>query len=399
MKISKKVFVNIFIVLSYVIIFGIIAKLTKDDLECFEHNSACFRFCSDNLDYSDEYLLTEFNKSKSSNGLKFDNLKVYRGIPTLCGEMEFLRPNDNITSENKPYSLYRGSIYIKNELYDFRRYCLEKSDYAVDGWKLMICTQSDQIHRIIHFITISISVFLITLTLFVYIYFNELRNFHGKCAIPLVGNQILTYVLSTAVDLYSFNYDDDDDEILYPILKLSLIHTLLWITVMLVHSLLTFLNYKNRTKAPIEFSTYAVYVIACMIISAIVLLPPFFRHKYRTLYTICFIISCLDVIFVIITGFNVFVLSRHQEHSTQAIFKYERKWFWTSVQLALIFVLTWMIKFYFQYFKYKFLFFISIDFLMLLSAITVTILFLGRNKVKILIFAKFNDAKNKKFNI
>ena len=68
-----------------------------------------------------------------------------------------------------------------------------------------------------------------------------MQDFHGKCAIPLVANQILTYILSTCVDLYDFYYDDNNEEILYKILQLSVIHTLLWITVMIVHSLLTFL--------------------------------------------------------------------------------------------------------------------------------------------------------------
>jgi len=104
-----KTFLIISIVLIYVIIIALVVKARKEDIGCYEHNSACFRFCSDDTDeFSDEFLLQEFNKSKTANGLKYYNIKVYRGYP-LCGGMEFLPPNDNITSENPPYNFYKVS--------------------------------------------------------------------------------------------------------------------------------------------------------------------------------------------------------------------------------------------------------------------------------------------------
>ncbi|XP_070491564.1 uncharacterized protein [Chironomus tepperi] len=394
MKISRKSIVTLITVSSYVIAFGILAKLMFEDIKCFQRGSSCFRFCSDNSDdYSDEFLLTEFNQSKSASSIKLSNVIVYRGYP-LCGKMEFSQPNTNITSDSRPYSFnHHASIYINGKHYDYRRYCLEKSANALDGWKLMICTQDEQIHKIFHFLTISISVVLNAMTLLVYIYFKKLRDFHGKCAIALVINQMFIYILSTCVDLYDFYYEDDQEEILFSILKLFVINTLLWITVMILHSMFTFINYTNETEIPFDFSTYAVYVISATIISAIVLLPPYFHYQYRTVYTACFIISVLDGIFVIFTAIKIFIILRNPDYSSNAKFHYERKWFRICVELATIFLLIWIVKYIFQHVQNNFLSFNMIDLLMLLIAIRTTVIFLGDKNVRILIFEKFHGNK------
>ncbi|CAG9805359.1 unnamed protein product [Chironomus riparius] len=393
---KSKTLLTISAVSIYVITIGLIAKSIKEDFDGYNNRQTYgyFRFCSDDTEkYSDDYLLNEFNKSKSANGLKYNNIIIYRGYP-LCGAMEFIHPNDNITSENRPYEFYRGSIYIKHEQFNFRRYCLEKSEYEIDGWKVMICNQDEKIHKVFHFFAISISIVIFGLTLAAHIYFKELRDFHGKCAIALVANQILTYILSTCIDLYDFFYDDDEGEILYRILQISVMHTLIWITVMMVHSLLIFINYKNRTTAPLSFSTYAVLVVAFIGLSAIILLTPVFRFGYITLYTACLIISILNIVFVLITAFIVFALSRHPTYSIQARYHYERKLFCTTVKLALIFLVTWIIKFITNHSPFNLMMFITVDSMMLITAITICIILLGRKNVKTLIFEKYRGIKN-----
>ena len=109
---KSKTFLTIIVVFFYVIIIGLVAKNLKEDLRCFKQNSGCFRFCSDDTEeYSDDILFQEFNKSKSLQGLTIKNVKVYRGY-TLCGGTEFFHPNNNITSENRPYDFYRVCLLL-----------------------------------------------------------------------------------------------------------------------------------------------------------------------------------------------------------------------------------------------------------------------------------------------
>jgi len=86
-------------------------------------------------------------------------------------------------------------------------------------------------------------------------------------------------------------------------------------------------------------------------------------------------------------------------YSTKARFHYERKWFWISVKLSLIFLVTWLGKYGTGHSEFKFLFFITVDSMMLLTALTITKMLLGRKTAKILIFEKYRGIKNEEKEI
>ena len=72
-----------------------------------------------------------------------------------------------------------------------------------------------------------------------YSYFKELRDFYGKFTIGLMVSQIIAYAVTPFIVL------DKDDRIIRGIIvptifSGSMVMTLLWITVMIVHSFSTF---------------------------------------------------------------------------------------------------------------------------------------------------------------
>lgn len=41
---------------------------------------------------------------------------------------------------------------VDHQLFGYERYCLEKSENALDGWKLMICNHDANYHKIFNFV-------------------------------------------------------------------------------------------------------------------------------------------------------------------------------------------------------------------------------------------------------
>jgi len=103
---NKKIIVTISVILFYAILYGSFIKVFKEMFECSETNF-CIRFCSDDTKaYPDKVLLNDFLKSKSGSrwdNSKVDKFRIYRGSP-VCGEMKYMSPNENLTSNRKPYN-------------------------------------------------------------------------------------------------------------------------------------------------------------------------------------------------------------------------------------------------------------------------------------------------------
>jgi len=112
------------------------------------------------------------------------------------------------------------------------------------------------------------------------------------------------------------------------------------------------------------------------------------------LFTIYFLIGLMDVILLIIIGIKVLILSRHLTHSEQPLFDNERKWYWITVKLSLIMLVTWPFVFFTWIRDFDLLFNILSDFVMTLTAITVAIILIGRKEVKILLFRKYRGILN-----
>ena len=106
---SRKILVTFCVITIYVVLIGIFVKTVKETSDC-KNSVICIRFCSEDTEnYSNEFLLEEFKKSAKE--LKKMDVKIYRGSP-MCGGMIFLRPNENITSDQTSYEICSVSIFI-----------------------------------------------------------------------------------------------------------------------------------------------------------------------------------------------------------------------------------------------------------------------------------------------
>lgn len=106
------------------------------------------------------------------------------------------------------------------------------------------------------------------------------------------------------------------------------------------------------------------------------------------------IIILVDIILLIITGVMIIMISRHLQHSEQAKFDIERKWFWIVLELLLIIFVTWPFEIYLWSHRFD-LFADTIgDFINLFTAITISIILVGREKARILLFKKYRQMRD-----
>jgi len=102
----------------------------------------------------------------------------------------------------------------------------------------------------------------------------------------------------------------------------------------------------------------------------------------------------LDAIILVIIGIRIFILSRHLTSSERKRFDFERKWFWITIELSLIMLITWSIQVYVWIHDYKMLNFILSDCILLLTALTIFIILIGRKNVKILLFENLRENES-----
>ena len=107
-----------------------------------------------------------------------------------------------------------------------------------------------------------------------------------------------------------------------------------------------------------------------------------------------FIIAALDIILFLITGIKIFMLSRHLTNSDQARFNLERKWYWTTIKLSLIMLVTWPTQVYVWKSNFKFLNFILSDCIILLTSMTISVILIGKKKVRTLFLEKYRGNRS-----
>ncbi|KAL7036870.1 hypothetical protein ACKWTF_008973 [Chironomus riparius] len=380
---NKKNLVSVCIITAYAILLGLFIKFRQDSTECFGKNFTCIRFCSNDLEnYSDEFLLKEFKKSKIAMFLEKD-FKVYRGIPT-CGGIAFQPLKYNKTSKRAPYYIdSKGFAEVDLEWYNQLRYCLENANDVYDGWKLFICNQDLNFQRIFHVIIIILAIILYGFILIVYSYNKDLRDFHGKWTIVLAAIQVFSHLFFPFV-LYdeSPNYfiflNNRLQNGIYNLLKLSLMLIILWINVMIFHVFFTFKNFKDPKTVSYRFSNYACFVIVFVAVSGILL---FTSNDFDLFLMYTFIVT-LGVVVWITTGLYIYKLSRNKTHSEHPRFHFERKWFWICFRVAITIWTTYFGNFLKKQKNFNVFLYMTIDIIILFGAITVTIIMIGRTKVR-----------------
>ena len=107
-----------------------------------------------------------------------------------------------------------------------------------------------------------------------------------------------------------------------------------------------------------------------------------------------FYIGAFDLIVLVITGVMILLLSRHMTHSDQARFSNEAKWYLINLELSLIMLITWPFQVLSWPVEFSLLGFMTADIILLFTAITTTIILLGRKKAKNLLFEEFHVTSN-----
>ena len=102
-----------------------------------------------------------------------------------------------------------------------------------------------------------------------------------------------------------------------------------------------------------------------------------------------FIIYVFEAIILIAIGIKMFILSRHMTQSDQGRFDDEKKWFWSIVKLSLITFITWPFQFLSWPIHFSLYGFITKDILVLITAISIGFILLGRKKVKSTVFGNY----------
>ncbi|CAG9805351.1 unnamed protein product [Chironomus riparius] len=357
---NKKLLFTIFVILIYGALFFLYANISKRSYEC-GFGSPCIRFCSsDTNEYSDESLLKQFKESKSSNRMiRSNSLKVIRGAPA-CGKLKYWPPNMEVNSTDPPYKFdYYGDVQAFGDDYSVSRYCLEKDEDVFDGWKLMTCYQDYYLQKGFHVLTIFLSVTLLGFTLFLYCYkYRQIKH------------------------------------VLYSLFAVSLVMILLWITVLIVHTYLTFRNFKIQTSIPHEFSTYAIFVLSFSMFSAFVFIQDTIYHGggVEYLFFIYIIIASIDIFLLIVTGVKMLITSRHLEHSEQARFDNEKKWYWIINKVTLMMLVTWLFESLLWFRSFNVYSETIGDFVNLLTATAIMLMLVGREKARILLFGKYREV-------
>ncbi|KAL7036869.1 hypothetical protein ACKWTF_008972 [Chironomus riparius] len=399
---NKNFIVSVVVIIIYAVLLGTFIKLYNDINNHCTESSPCIRFCSTNSEeFPDSTLLNKFLTSASAEKFCTNpyivNTKVYRGSPT-CGGMSFSELGSFGNSTIVHYNFDQtGNVYINKHYYGYDRYCLEKSELEVDGWKLKICDQDITYFMIFNIIGSFISIFLLLLTTLVYGYYKELRDAYGKCTISYLVSQILTYILVTSFMMsQSYKINGPFMAIMFLI---SILNILICITAMISHSFITFRNFKIRAPISFEVSKYVVIILIFQVIFGVL-----FSILFKTLEIIIILILLFvsiwffDAMILIIIGFKILSVSQRLLHSEQARFDEHQKWYWICVKFHFLMLVTFPFETLALTSKFNLLFFLLASFINVFTACIITITLLGRKKVKILLFKNYREIYNQDLN-
>lgn len=107
---------------------------------------------------------------------------------------------------------------------------------------------------------------------------------------------------------------------------------------------------------------------------------------------IYFFIGFVDIVLLILTGVKIFRTSRHLEHSEQARFDSEKKWYWIIIKITLMMLVTWAFEISLWSRDFNMLKETAGDFINLLTATTILLMLVGREKARILLFGKYREV-------
>ena len=179
-------------------------------------------------------------------------------------------------------------------------------------------------------------------------------------------------------------------------------------------------NFKNAAKSDQKFKIYALIEIVFTILFTILIIYTNINRRSMSLpnYTLIlkftniisfasigsdsveyylmaiFFIGAFDVVVLIITGIMILIISRSMTLSDQSRFKEEKKWFWIIVKLSLIMLITWPFQILDWLVEFHLHGFIVQDSILLFTAITATIILLGRKKVRNVMFGEYQGINN-----
>ncbi|XP_070491495.1 G-protein coupled receptor Mth-like [Chironomus tepperi] len=375
---NKNFIVSVIVIIIYGILFGLFLKFyEKSNYNC-QSNSFCIRICSTNESQSNDLLLNEFDKSEpykiTKSRIKYH--EIFRG-PLTCDK----------TSSTSEYDFdLNGRVVVAAVIYYHREYCLQHSESNFKEWILKICDRD--YNYIFNVIGYFISIFLLLFTTIVYIFYKELRDVYGKFIILFVLSQIVALVLHTC---FVMSQEFDIFNPLYnSIFLASMMNILLYITAMISHSFNVLINFKKYGAIPFEFWQYNICIFICQVFVGVLFVVLFKTLDVVIILALLFVfIWITDFIILIITGIQIFIISRRLSHSEQSRFDEHLKWYWICVKLYFIMLVTIPYEIYIFTSDFNFYFLILASFINVFTAFVITITLLGRKNVKILLFKKY----------
>ena len=125
---------NIFAISSgifYIIFISLFLYYHREELLC-ERGSKCLRFCSSDTEkYSNKLLFESLKENNNKLKHNFDEVKIFRGLPTCSGNLEEAKKSN--TTENESHMIY----------FHISKTCLDRVDDQSNKWITMICLNED----------------------------------------------------------------------------------------------------------------------------------------------------------------------------------------------------------------------------------------------------------------
>ncbi|XP_070491554.1 G-protein coupled receptor Mth-like isoform X2 [Chironomus tepperi] len=396
----KKIFVATSSVL-YLILISVLIYYYRKEFIC-HYESVCLRFCStDTEKYSDKFLYDSLKKNNLSHhyDIEFDDLSIIRGRPTCHGSLI------NIEDEEKTESYYSdsspnprvfdsGDVYDRGLSFSINKNCLELEDESDNVWSAMVCTNESIPNPSLSWIMTILSVIILASTITIYSYFSELRDFPGKMIILFLSSVLCSYLVIPGIA----NQGESAHLIINLLLAYGFTSGHLWLNSMILNNYFRCRDFRSSKPKEDRFKPFVIYVsifttfATLFILFEMLVMRDYFPVEFISIIHYYLVLN--DSIVLIVTSIIIRNISKHIDLSERVQLEKEKKLFWIYVKLFAIMFVTWSTQIFALQKDLNEFGCLTASFMMLFSAVNISGLFIGRRKVRNLLFDKYNRTFN-----
>ncbi|CAG9805354.1 unnamed protein product [Chironomus riparius] len=379
----------------YLTLVSLFLYYSKLEIIC-GYESLCIRFCSlDTEEFSDKFLFDEFMEGKIHmyDYDEYDMMNIIRGPPLCNGK---IKPLEILKEKENKFKVYdTGELKSNNDQYAPYSFCLERDDKSFQKFIPMICTDEElTVHKSALMMMTLTSIIILVLTLSVYLYYSELRDFKGKMIIFFLVSMIFTYVVIPGF----FDLEQHYFKLINLLVALGFSSGNLWLNSMILNIYLRIRDFRFSKPRVDKFASYCTYVAVFTSFSVIYSAWRWETSNYRkipgnrdthaikfiTIFHTYFIF--VDLVILIITSIKMRNVTKVIGFTERVEFEKEKKIFWIYMKLFGIMSVTWSIQIFALEEETNHLSCVIADLIMFCSAVNVSGIFVGRKKVRNLIF-------------